>query len=141
MKLRRFEPVAGLGGVLLLVSLFQPWYDAVSGWEALAAIDVVLAALALLAIAVPVTSALARGPAWPIAIAVIASATRWIGVLLVAFRLLDNAGPLRAGAWLALAGALIAWIGAWMSMGDESAPGVAPPDVPRRPAPKITPQC
>jgi hypothetical protein len=138
--MRRAEPVAGLGGILLLVSLFLPWYGPgnVTGWQAFAVIDVLLALLALLAIAVPVVSAAASGPAKPIAVAVLASALGWIAVLLVVFRLLelpDGFGELRYGAWLALAGALIAWIGSWMSMRDESTPGAVPPDVPRRPAP------
>jgi hypothetical protein len=156
--MRKAEPIAGLGGVLLLVSLFLPWYDSavvvtrgsaggttqtsledISAWEAFAVIDVLLALLAALAIAVPVLALAARGPAKPIAIALIASALGWLGVLLVGFRLLDNPGPLRAGAWLALAGALIAWIGSWLSLRDESTPGAVPPDLPRRPAPLTSP--
>jgi hypothetical protein len=135
--MRRFEPVAGLGGLILLVSLFLPWYGSKSGWQALTVIDVLLALLALLAIAVPVVSAAASGPAKPIAVAVLASAFGWIAVLLVAIRLVFPPDDLSAryGAWLALAGALIAWIGSWMSMRDESTPGAVPPDVPRRPAP------
>ena len=155
--MRKAEPIAGLGGVLLLVALFLPWYDSVvivtrgsaggttrtsladvSAWGAFAVIDVLLALLAALAIAVPVVSVAARGPAKPIGIAVVASALGWLGVLLVGFRLLDNPGPLRAGAWLALAGALIAWIGSWLSMRDESTPGAVPPELPRRPAPPRT---
>jgi hypothetical protein len=153
--MRRFEPVAGLGGLLLLVSLFLPWYSGTpviaqsdvtligveqtrTAWQAFAVIDVLLALFALLAIAVPVVSVASSGPAKPIAAEVIASAFGWIAVLLVAFRLLelpDGFRELRYGAWLALAGAVIAWIGSWMSMRDESTPGALPPDVPRRPAP------
>ena len=111
--MRRAEPIAGLGGVLLLVSLFLPWYDAatvvtrgsaggtttsslgsISAWQAFAVIDVLLAALALLAIAVPVVSAATPGPAKSVGTAVLASALGWIAVVLVAFRLLDNPGPL-----------------------------------------------
>jgi hypothetical protein len=140
--MRRFEPVAGLGGILLLVALFLPWYGPanVTGWQALTVIDVLLALLALVAIAVPVISAATRGPAKPVAIEVIASAFGWIAVLLVAIRLVFPPDDLsvRYGAWLALAGALIAWIGSWMSLRDESTPGAVPPDVPRRPAPPAT---
>ena len=50
-------------------------------------------------------------------------------------QLFDDPG---LGVWLGLAGALLAWVGSWMSLRDESTPGAAPPDVPRRPAPKIT---
>jgi hypothetical protein len=133
--MRRAEPLAGLGGGLLLVSLFLPWYGDRSGWQALAVIDVLLALLALLAIAVPVASAATRGPARSIGTAVLASALGWIAVLLVVFRLLDNPGPVRVGAWLALAGSILAWVGSWLSMRDESTPGATAPELPRRPAP------
>jgi hypothetical protein len=79
--MRRAEPVAGLGGILLLVSLFLPW----SG----------------------------------------------IGI-----RTRGSAGiGLRYGAWVALAGALIAWVGSRLSLRDESTPGAPAPGIPRRPAP------
>jgi hypothetical protein len=140
--MRRAEPVAGLGGLLLLVALFLPWYGpgSATGWQALTVIDVLLALVALLAVAVPVISATTRGPAKPVAIEVIASAIGWLAVLLVAIRLVfpPDDLSLRYGAWLALAGALIAWIGSWMSLRDESTPGAVPPDVPRRPAPPAT---
>jgi hypothetical protein len=140
--MRRAEPVAGLGGLLLLVALFLPWYgpDDVTGWQALTVIDVLLALLALLAIAVPAVSVATRGPAKAVGIQVIASAVGWLAVLLVAIRLVfpPDALSLRYGAWLALAGAVIAWVGSWMSLRDESTPGAVPPDVPRRPAPPAT---
>ncbi len=86
----------------------------------------------------PFVSVLSSGPAKPIAIEVIASVFCGFAVLLVVFRLINSpidGYELRYGAWLGLAGALIAWVGSWMSMRDESAPGVPLPDVPRRPAP------
>jgi hypothetical protein len=138
--MRRGEPLAGLGGALLLVSLFAPWYGpgedgGGTAWEAFSVIDVLLALLALLAIAVPLVSLATRGPAKSIGTAVLASALGWIAVLLVVFRLLDNPGPLRFGAWLALAGSILAWVGSWLSMRDESTPGEVAPELPRRPAP------
>ena len=42
---------------------------------------------------------------------------------------------LRYGAWLALAGAVIAWVGSWLSMRDDSTPGAVAPDIPQRPLP------
>ncbi len=140
--MRRFEPVAGLGGLLLLISLFLPWYGPgnVSGWQALTVIDILLALLALLAIAVPAVSVATRGPAKAVGTEVLASAFGWLAVLLVAIRLVfpPDDLSLRYGVWLALVGALIAWIGSWMSLRDESTPGAVAPDVPRRPAPPAT---
>ena len=76
-----------------------------------------------------------RGPAKSIGTAVLASALR------LARRrarrssgCFDDPGPLRSAPGSALAGALIAWVGSWMSMRDESTPGAVPPDVPRRSA-------
>jgi hypothetical protein len=161
--MRRAEPIAGLGGVLLLVSLFLPWYlvnpglavdgdtlvlvqrgtiviTPITGWQAFSVIDILLALLAVPAILVPVLSVATRGPAKAIGIAVIASSLGWLAIVLVGFRLLDPPGAngatdLRYGAWLALAGAVIAWVGSWLSMRDESTPGAVAPDVPLRPIP------
>ena len=131
--MRRGEPIAGLGGILLLVALFLPWASTESGWAVLTLVDVLLALLALLAILVPVSSLAASGPAQPIRVAVLASAFGWLGPVLVAYELIR--GDLRYGAWVALAGALIAWVGSWLSLRDDSTPGAVLPDVPRRPAP------
>jgi hypothetical protein len=58
-------------------------------------------------------------------------------VLLVAIEVVfpPDDRSLRFGAWLALTGAVIAWVGSWLSLRDESTPGAVAPDVPRRPAP------
>jgi hypothetical protein len=137
--LRPFDLVAGVGGVVLLVALFLPWYGGeVTGWEALSVIDVLLGLAAVVAIAVPVVTAASSGPAKPVAVAVIASVLTALAVLVVAFRLVDDPGPhsqLRSGAWIGLVGALIAFAGAFGALKDESTPGAVPPDVPRRPAP------
>jgi hypothetical protein len=111
--------VAGLGGIGLLVAAFQ---GGGFGWT-----DVLLIAVGLLALAVPISSLAAKGPAKPIALAVLASAFGWIAVLVGAFRL--------TGEWLPLVAALVAWVGSWLSMRDESTPGAVAPDIPRRPAP------
>jgi len=126
--MRRAEPIAGLGGIVLLVSLFL---DNGAG----RVIDVILALLALLAVAVPVVSLTTRGPAKSIGTAVIASALGWLACVLMFLQLFDDPG---LGVWLGLAGALIAWVGSWMSLRDESTPGALPPDVPRHPPPNIT---
>ena len=158
--MRRAEPIAGLGGVLLLVSLFLPWYDvatvgradprvgttsepparAITAWQAFAVIDVLLAALALLAHRRAArVAARTRGPAevgrhgghrqrvsaW------IAVAARRVPARSTPADELDSA----LGAWLGLAGALIAWVGSWLSLRDESTPARRAPDIPRRPAP------
>ena len=151
--MRRAEPLAALGGIILLVSLFLPWYApgpqllnsfangtgaGGSGWEVLSVIDILLALLALLAIAVPLATLLTDGPAKSIGTAVLASAFGWLAIVLVLFRLIDEpqAGlELDYGAYVALVGSILAWVGSWLSMRDESTPGTRPLDVPRLPAP------
>ena len=57
-RIRRGEIVAGLGGVVLLVSLFLPWFEpGQSGFDSLAVADLFVAAAALAAIALPLLSA------------------------------------------------------------------------------------
>jgi hypothetical protein len=153
-RLRRAEPLAGLGGLVLLVSLSLPWYGfepfpaalpdeapgyaSVSAWQALELTSALLMVLALLALTVPATSLLARGPAPPIAAAVVASAIGWIAIAAVIYALVETPEEwpeLRYGAWVSFAGAVLAWVGSWLSLRDESTPGATAPDVPRRPAP------
>lgn len=159
--MRKAEPIAGLGGLGLLVALFLKWYEAepavaadgmpqtlsvlvgaepvdVTGWQAFAVVDVLLTLLALLALAVPLSTLLTKGPAKSIGTAVLASAFGWLAVLIVAWRIVfppeDHhlAGP---GAWIALAAAVLGWVGAWLSLRDESTPGAVAPEVPRRATP------
>jgi hypothetical protein len=155
---RKAEPFAGIGAILLLVSLWLPWYDlhwaipvssgagsgddlpsVANAWNVLSVIDVLLALLALLMLAVPFTSLLTKGPAKAIGTALLASAFGWLAPVLVLFRLIDHIASPRYGIWLALAGSILAWLGSWFSLKDESTPGAVAPDVPRRPAPPAEP--
>jgi hypothetical protein len=171
-KLRPYDLAAGLGGAVLFVSLFLHWYGfafggmardeglaqplliaassaSVTGWRSFTVIDILLAAIAVLAIAVPLVTAVTEGPAKPVAIAVLATTFTPLAVLLVVFRLIEDpfslevegfelSPSLQVGAWLGLAGALIAFVGSFGALKDESTPGAVLPDVPRRPAPPAT---
>jgi hypothetical protein len=121
--MRPAEPIAGLGGIATIAGVLL---------AGLGFTGVLLILLALLALSVPITTLATSGPAKSIAAAVLASAFGWIGVILALIRVLDDT---EAGNWIALAGALVAWVGAWLSMRDDSTPGATAPDVPRRPAP------
>jgi len=122
--MRRGEPVAGIGGIATIAGVLLSDGVGVTG--------VLLIALGLLALAVPVVTLTTRGPAKSIGTAVLASAFGWIGIVLALIRVLGDSS---AGAWLALAGAVLAWVGSWLSMRDESTPGAAAPDITRRSAP------
>jgi hypothetical protein len=141
--LRPGDALAAAGGALLLIALFLPWYDApggarVTGWRAFAVLDVLLALLAVLGIAIAVAVMVRRTPALPIALAGVGCVAGPLGVLLVLIRLLDAPGQLSGvavGAWLGLLGAVGVAAGAWRSVADERNRGVPPVPSELRPAP------
>ena len=120
-RIRRGEIVAGLGGVVLLVSLFLPWFEpGPSGFDSLAVADLFVAAAALAAIALPLLSAGQEKTDLPVVadtVTVIASA---IAIAIVAFRLLDPIGGGReAGLYLALAASIVTLAGSYSAMASE----------------------
>jgi hypothetical protein len=157
--------LAGIGGVVLLGSLWLNWYGLDVGalapeqergtlgflntftgppqataWQAFSVTDILLAIAALLAIGVPLTSALAKTTAKPVAFTVLSSCGGAIAVLLVLYRIVNQPGSnellaVKAGAWIGLAGAILTLVGSWLAMADETTPGAVPPQVPLRPAP------
>jgi hypothetical protein len=109
-----------------------------TAWQAFGVVDILLALAAAAAVAIPVVTATARGPAKPVAGAIIATVAAAIAVLLAIWRLLDPPQgfyTLRYGAWLGLAATLLMLAASFAALHDERTPGAVPPDVPRRPAP------
>jgi hypothetical protein len=144
--LRPSDWLAGIGGAVLLVSLFLPWYDVhgaprhLTGWQAFSVIDILLAIAAVLGIALAVSTAVRRTPAVPVALGVIGVIAGALATLLVLVRVLDPPGPnelldVAAGAWIALAAAAGLAAGCWRSIADERNRGVPDPPVEIRPAP------
>ena len=147
--LRPGDLLTAAGSAALLIASFLPWYEprgrteTVNAWQAFSVTDVLLAAVVLLGLALAVSQVALRGPGLPVGVAVITAAVSIAGVLVIAFRLLDQPGPndvieLRAGAWIGLAAALATAAGAWMSLADERPRPSDPPApaVERRPAPQ-----
>jgi hypothetical protein len=145
-RLRAGEWLAGAGGVVLLVSLFLPWYGLggldVSGFEALTVIDLLLALLALLAIALAVLQATQDGPALPVGAAVLTATLGKVGAVLVLFRIAfepeSSALEVQIGAWLALVATVAITAGGWLSLMNEHVRGLPPdvePDLRPTPAP------
>jgi hypothetical protein len=138
--LRPGDGLAAAGGILLLVALFLPWYEVrpgiaglrrLTGWDAFSVIDILLALVAVLGIAVAVAVMTRRSPALPISLGVVGSVAGAIASVLVLVRILDQPGPnelldVAAGAWLGLAGALGVAAGSWWSIKDERNRGVPP---------------
>jgi hypothetical protein len=148
------DVLAGVAGVLLLVSLFLPWYRQgagapggldVSAWEAFTVVDVLLALAALAGVALVVATAVRPSPVASLAFAVIATPLGALTTLVVLVRLLDPPGDdrlleLGTGAWLGLVCALGVAAGAWWSLRDERNRGVPPASVEVRPAPQTGPE-
>ena len=137
-RLRDGEWLAGGGGLALLASLWLDWYGGMTAWQALAVIDVLLALLALVPLALVVAQATRRSPAVPVALSVLTPLAGALAAALIAFRLIDlpdGAVAVHGGAWLALAAALVVVVGGWRSMRVERVPGVSLPPVEALPAP------
>jgi ABC-type transport system involved in cytochrome c biogenesis permease subunit len=126
-RLRAGEIVAGLGALLLLVSLFLRWYaPGGEGWGSLgwlALVPVVLAIAAGLALVVA-TLTERDSAAIPVAIGVATVPWALLAVLAILVRLVAQPGPnaetlVRWPAWMGLAGAVAILVGAWRAIGDE----------------------
>jgi len=149
--MRRVRPgdvAAGVAGVLLLAVMFVQWYavsgrdDGLSAWSAFSFVDLLLALVGLLGIAVAVGSIAGRGPALPVALAVVTTTLALAASLLLLYRILNQPGPneaieVSAGAWIGLLACVGVFLGAWRSLGDERSRPVdpAPPEPERRPTP------
>ena len=142
-RLRAGEWIAALSGVVLLVSLFLPWYgagrDDASGWEALAAVDIALALVAAFAVSLLVVTAAQPVPAVPVALSAILTPVGLIGVVLVLIRLAnlpDGFDGRELGVWLGLAGAIGTVAGGAVAMSDgRPSPQGSHTDLTGRPAP------
>jgi hypothetical protein len=125
-RLRAGEWIVGLSGLVLLVSLFLPWYadDAGTrtGWQSLGALDIVLSLVALSALAIPVVTATQRVPAVPLALQSLATLVALVAAVLVLIRVLnmpDWADGREWGLWVALAATVGLSVGGLVAMRDE----------------------
>jgi hypothetical protein len=150
-RVRAGEIVAGVAGAVLLLSLFLEWYtvrgraEGLTAWGAFSFVDLLAALVALLGIALAVSQVVGRGPALPVAVAVVTTTLGLAATLLVLYRILNQPGPndvigVAAGAWLGLAACLGVFLGAWLALSDERPRPVdpAPPEPERRPTPART---
>jgi hypothetical protein len=143
-RLRAGEWLAGAGGVLLLVSLALPWYQAdggdVSGYEAFSIVDILLVVVAAVAIALALLQATRTTQALPVAFGVLTVTVGVIGTLLTLYRLIDDPGEVsgpRLGAWLGLVAVAALTAGGWMSLANEHVSNIPPgPEPELRPAPR-----
>jgi hypothetical protein len=152
-RVRHGEWIAAAGGVTLLASLFMTWYmpfggvdplqdldRPLTGFESFDVLDIVLVVIAALAIALAVLQATRDSPAIPVGAGVLTVVFGALGVLLVAYRIVNQPGPndlveVQAGAWLGLLAALVVTGGGWRSMRVEPVPGQALPPIEDQPLP------
>jgi hypothetical protein len=142
-RLTTGDIVAGVGGIVLLISLFLPWYgvsvdvagfsasESGSGWEALGFIDILLFLISVAAIAVVAARAAGMLPAEiPGAVALLALGA--LAVLLVIYRIIDI--PVedvpdevdlsrKVGVFIALIGAAAVAYGGWRTNSETPAAG------------------
>ncbi|MEA2426435.1 MAG: hypothetical protein QOF37_63 [Thermoleophilaceae bacterium] len=134
-RVRTWEWLTGLAGVVLLVSLFLPWYGAggvtVNAWDALSVVDVILAVVALAAIALPIVAAFQRTASVPQSLASVLASVSLVGAVIALIRLLAPPGSgdvtREIGAWLGAAAAVAIFFLDWRSMRDKSFPPVMRP--------------
>ena len=135
--------VAAAGAALLMVSLFLDWYgeddEGFSAWTIFEVIDLLLAAIALLAISTFLSRAEIEPRLPQVPLLVLGGAA----LVLTASQLIDEPPAvtfaeleLQTGAWLALAGSALLLAGAFMSVARvsfsvehrEPQPGTPPPE-------------
>jgi hypothetical protein len=147
-RVRTGELVAGAAGVVLLAAMFLNWYavssgdDSLTAWGAFSVVDVLLAVVALLGVALALSEVIGRGPSLPVALGVITTTLALAGTLLLAYRIINQPGPndlisVEAGAYVGLLASLGVFLGAWLSLSDERPRPVdpPPPEPQRRPTP------
>lgn len=123
--MRRFEIgplIVAVGSLVLLVSLFLDWYGDLTAWGAFEVTDVLLAALALVALVTAaglIAPELAQLERRWLSIAVFAIAVLVIAQLLSPPPTVGRADP-QTGAWIGLAAALAMLVGAVLSLGRVS---------------------
>jgi hypothetical protein len=154
-RLRHGDLIAGAGGLALIASLFLHWYGlaipegftalagvslAATGWQAFGVLDVVLALLALVPLALVVLQATRESPSVPVAFSVLCVPAGLLATLLILYRIVNQPGEnalveVRAGAWVGLLAAVVVTAGGWRSLRDESIPHAPLPPVEQRPTP------
>jgi carbon starvation protein CstA len=145
-RLRDGEWIAGAGGVALLAAMFLHWYGLAVGraeataWQAFGVLDVVLALLALLPLALVLTQATRPSPSIPVMFSVLTTIGGALATLLILYRIANQPGPnelvdVQVGAWLGLLAALVVAAGGWRSMRVEPIPGAPTPPIEDLPAP------
>jgi hypothetical protein len=141
-RLRLGELLALAGAICVVVSLFEPWYESslgkLSAWDTFGPSLVLLIAAAAAALGLVISTMTERSTALPVAAAVWSTLFGIVAVIAALVRVLErpeHATSLCAGAWLALAGAILMLVGSWQSLRDERGSMYEPAEPPPLPPP------
>ena len=141
------ELIAGISGLVLLISLWFKWYGvsfsaggilkgfsigaSASAWQAFSLIDIILFLIALIAIAAAVLRGLDRMPDLPAPVSTIVTGAGGLAVLLILYRLIDTPVDthgvkgidvsLKFGIFLGLFSAAGVAYGGWRAMQESGA--------------------
>jgi hypothetical protein len=141
-KVRTGELLALAGAICVIISLFVPSYESPAG--VLKAFDTFGPGVALLlaatasALGLFVATLTERSTAVPVAATIWTILLGFIATIAALVRVLerpDHATAVCSGPWLALAGALAIFVGAWLATHDERRSLYPPAMPPARPAP------
>jgi hypothetical protein len=141
-RVRAGELLALAGAALIVVSLFERWYEGPAGtldaWDTFGPTVVLLLLAAIAAIVLFAVTVAERAPVIPVVVEVVTIPLAIAATIAAVVRVLerpDGATSVCIGAWLALAGAVAVLAGAWYAMRDEHR-GLYPPATPApRPRP------
>lgn len=141
-RIRAGELVALAGAACVLVSLFVRSYEGPSGtldaWDTFGPGVVLLLLAALAALALFVTAVSERSTAIPVAVEVATIPLAFAALIAAIVRALerpDGATEVCVGVWLALAGAALILLGAYLAVHDEHGSLYPPATPPPRPRP------
>jgi hypothetical protein len=139
-RVRAWDWVAGVAGLIVFIDLFVPWYGAsgltANAWDSFAYVDLILALAALMAIALVFVAASSRVASVP---KLLATCTSWVALVAAIFaviRLLKVPGGVDVlltggaagisrqwGVFVGTIAAIVLAVGAWRARQDSSFPG------------------
>ena len=135
-RLRTWDWLTALAGVVLLVSLFLPWYSAgganATGWQSFTVIDVIFALAGLAGIALLIAAATQRTAAIPQAVASSIAPLLLVAAVLAVIRLLNLPGAAdtrEAGVWIGTLAALALFAFDAKSLRDKRFPAAMRPNL------------
>jgi peptidoglycan/LPS O-acetylase OafA/YrhL len=142
-RLRGGELLALAGAALVIVSLFERWYQGptseLNAWDTFGPAVALLLAATGAALALVVSTLIERSVATPVAVAVWSVLLGLIGLIATLVRVFErpqHATSVSIGAWLALAGVLAILAGAWLALRDERPSRYEPANPEPRPRPR-----